>query len=117
MPTTDKTKPDLPPGTLEMLALQVLAKEALHGYEIARQIHLKSADALRVEEGSLYPALHRLERQKLIRGDWGKSATGRRVRNYKLTAAGRKELRQRRERWTTLRDAVSGVLGIVGGKA
>lgn len=106
--------PDLPAGSLELLALQVLAAEATHGYEVARRIHLLSADALRVEEGSLYPALHRLERQKLLAASWGRSATNRKVRVYRLTAAGKRELQRRRATWALLRDAVDGVLGAGG---
>ena len=114
MPEPPVTRPDLPAGTVELLALQVVASEPLHGYEIARRIHLRSADALRVEEGSLYPALHRLERQRLIKGVWGKSAKGRRVRLYHLTASGRRDLAGRRERWSTLCSAVDDVLNAKG---
>ncbi len=106
--------PDLPAGSLELLALQVLAAEATHGYEIARRIHLLSADALRIEEGSLYPALHRLERQKLLAASWGRSATGRKVRVYRLTQTGRRELQRRRAGWQFLRDAVDGILDAGG---
>jgi len=101
---------ELPQGALELLALQVLAVGPLHGYEIARRLHLLSAEVLRVEEGSLYPALHRLERQGLIKGAWGTSSTKRRVRVYRATAAGRRDLAARRSRWSALRDAVESVL-------
>ncbi|MEZ6015967.1 MAG: PadR family transcriptional regulator [Planctomycetota bacterium] len=101
---------ELPQGTLELLTLQVLAAEPLHGYEVARRLHLLSADVLRVEEGSLYPALHRLERQGLIKGAWGTSSTKRRVRVYRATAAGRRDLAARRSRWSTLCGAVESVL-------
>ena len=109
--------PDLPPGSLELLALHVLSREPCHGYEIARRIHLTSREALRVEEGSLYPALHRLERRKLVKAAWGTSDSGRRVRVYRLSAAGRRELKERRERWRSLRDGVDGVLDAGGGLA
>jgi PadR family transcriptional regulator PadR len=115
MPEPDDDNPDLPRGTLELLALQVIAAEPLHGYEIARRLHLLSAEILRVEEGSLYPALHRLERRGLVRGAWGTSDTGRKVRVYRATAAGRRELDRRRTRWRALRVAVDGVLDAEGG--
>jgi transcriptional regulator len=106
----DQDDLDLPRGTLELLALQVIAAQPLHGYEIARRLHLLSAELLRVEEGSLYPALHRMERQGLIKGAWGTSDTGRKVRVYRATSAGRRELAARRNSWRALRVAVDGVL-------
>lgn len=108
--TPEPDRIDLPQGTLELLALQVIAAEPLHGYEVARRLHLLSAELLRVEEGSLYPALYRLERRGLLRAAWAKSDTGRRVRVYRATAAGRRELDARRTRWRELRAAVDGVL-------
>jgi PadR family transcriptional regulator PadR len=108
---------DLPRGTLELLALQVIAGEPLYGYEIARRLHLLSAELLRVEEGSLYPALHRMERRGLVKAAWGTSDTGRKVRVYRATAAGRRELDKRRTRWRALRVAVDGVLDAEGGTA
>lgn len=113
---SDPTAPrlDLPQGALELLTLQVIANGPLHGYEIARRLHVLSAELLRVEEGSLYPALHRLERQKLIRGAWGTSESGRRVRVYSATAAGRRDLATRRARWRSLCGAVDGVLDAEG---
>lgn len=117
MPEPDDDRLDLPQGTLELLALQVIAGEPLYGYEIARRLHILSAEILRVEEGSLYPALHRLERRKLVKGTWGTSDTGRKVRVYRATAAGRRELDRRRTRWRSLRVAVDGVLDAEGGAA
>jgi transcriptional regulator len=117
MPDSEHDRLDLPQGTLELLALQVIAAEPLHGYEIARRLHLLSADILRIEEGSLYPALHRLERRGLVKGTWGTSDTGRKVRVYRATAAGRRELDARRTRWRALRVAVDGVLDAEGGLA
>lgn len=84
--------PDIPPGTLYMLILQVLRRGPLHGYAIAQRIHLVSDDVLRVEEGSLYPSLQRMLLKGWITGGWSRSETGRRVRLYKLTRAGRKQL-------------------------
>ena len=83
---------DLLPGTLEMLMLQTLRRGALHGYAIAQHIQQTSQDILQVEEGSLYPALQRLLREGWVAADWGISARNRKVRTYKLTAAGRKQL-------------------------
>lgn len=83
---------DIPPGTLHMLILKTLQRGPLHGYAIAQRIHLISDDVLQVEEGSLYPALQRMLIKGWVRADWSESDTGRRVRLYKLTAAGRKQL-------------------------
>jgi PadR family transcriptional regulator PadR len=89
-------KSDLLPGTLEMLILKALERntEPMHGYGIALYIKQISCDVLRVEEGSLYPALQRLAVKGLINGAWRESDTGRRARYYKLTAAGRKQLKE-----------------------
>jgi PadR family transcriptional regulator, regulatory protein PadR len=83
---------NLLPGTLEMLILQTLRRGALHGYAIAQHIQQVSEDVLQVEEGSLYPALQRLLREGWVLADWGISARNRKVRTYKLTPAGRKQL-------------------------
>ena len=83
---------DLLPGTLEMLVLQTLRRGALHGYAIAQYIQNTSGDVLQVEEGSLYPALQRLLREGWVVAEWGISSRNRRVRTYKLTPAGRKQL-------------------------
>lgn len=87
-----KNDPDLLPGTLEVLVLRVLARGRAHGFAIAQAIHLLSREVLRVEEGSLYPALHRLEARGLVAPEWGLSENNRRARYYTLTAAGRREL-------------------------
>jgi transcriptional regulator len=93
---TRKQDRDLLPGTLEMLILQTLRRGALHGYAIAQDIQRRSEDVLQVEEGSLYPALQRLLRESWVVAEWGISAQNRRVRTYKLTAAGRKQLERER---------------------
>jgi transcriptional regulator len=82
----------LPPGTLILLILRVLNTGPLHGYAIAQRIHHLSREELTVEEGSLYPALQKLLVKGWIKGDWSTSATGRKVRTYRITAAGRKQL-------------------------
>src|SRR5262252_5482935 len=87
-----KEKPDLVYGTLEMLILKALQHDARHGLAIADRIQQMSRDILRVEQGSLYPALYRLEAQGWIKAEWGVSENNRKARYYKLTAAGRKQL-------------------------
>ncbi len=87
-----KEQKDLLPGTLEMLILQTLQRGPLHGYAIARHIQETSQDVLQVEEGSLYPALQRLLRERWVVADWGVSPRNRKVRTYQLTPAGRKQL-------------------------
>lgn len=90
-----KTGPnrDLFPGALEMMILQVLKRQPLHGYALAQHIKIVSEDLLQVEEGSLYPALQRMLKSGLVEASWGTSATNRRVRIYKITSAGAKHLR------------------------
>jgi PadR family transcriptional regulator PadR len=83
---------DLLPGTLDMLILKTLSRQVMHGYGIAEHIRDTSADVLKVEEGSLYPALQRLQLQGLVASEWGHSANNRRARYYRLTAAGRRAL-------------------------
>ncbi len=85
-------KTEILPGTLAMLILRVLQPGALHGYAIAQRIHTLSNELLRVEEGSLYPALERMLRSGWVQAEWGISETNRKVRFYKLTAAGKKQL-------------------------
>ena len=82
----------VPPGTLMMLILRVVASQPLHGYAIAQRIHQLSADALRVEEGSLYPALQKLLIKGWVRAGWRESESGRQVREYRITPAGRRQL-------------------------
>ena len=89
---------DLLPGTLEMLILETLRRGPLHGYAISQYIQQTSQDVLQVEEGSLYPALQRLLREGWVSAEWATSARNRRVRTYRLTPAGRKQL-ERENRW------------------
>lgn len=105
------TKPtDLVQGTLDLLIMRTIATEQLHGWAIAQRIQLLSKDVLQVNQGSLYPALQRLERQGWITADWGVSETNRRARFYRLTAAGRRRLQQERADWERLSAAISLVL-------
>jgi PadR family transcriptional regulator, regulatory protein PadR len=91
---------DVLPGTLEFLVLKALSWGPRHGYAIARWLRDTTAEALSVEEGALYPALHRLERQGLVSGRWGKSEHNHRVKHYTLTDNGRRELQRRAASWT-----------------
>ncbi len=107
MPTPD-TK--LLQGTLDMLILKALSLGPLHGYGVGQRIMQMSDDALRVEEGSLYPALYRIERQGWITAEWGVSENNLRAKFYKLTRAGRKQLQIEEESWERLADAVFKVM-------
>ena len=107
----EKTKADLLPGTLDMLVLQILMRGHLHGYAIAQLIQQLSDDLLRVEEGSLYPALQRLELNGWIEGEWGMSANNRRARFYKLTPDGRKHLGEESARYLKVTGAVARIMG------
>lgn len=104
---TDRTSVDLLQGTLTALILKSLSWGPLHGYGIARWIERATADELLVEEGSLYPALHRLEARRLITSQWIKSETNRRVRSYTLTEEGRQQLRAELTRWDRFSAAVT----------
>jgi len=104
-------------GTLNLLILQTLAREKLHGLAISRAIHDSSKEAVQVEEGALYPALHRLERDGLIEGEWGLSESRRRAKFYSLTSEGRKVLDREVEQWTEHANAVARVLELKRGFA
>ena len=97
-------------GTLDLLILQTLQWGPQHGYGIALAIQAGSSDVLRVDTGSLYPALHRLEKQRWISATWKLSANKQWTRVYRLTAAGRRQLASERTRWQTLVEAMSGIL-------
>lgn len=103
-------KQDLLPGTLDMLILKSLTRGVMHGYGIAGHIRQLSDDVLNVEEGSLYPALQRLELQGLIASEWGHSVNNRRARYYRLTAAGRKQLGIAEPGFTRLIEAIARVM-------
>jgi PadR family transcriptional regulator PadR len=97
-------------GTLDFIILQTLRWGPQHGFGIAQQIRANSNDALQVDTGSLYPALHRLERAKLIDASWDRSIKGQRVRVYRLTTAGRKRLAAERSKWEQMTQAIAGIL-------
>jgi transcriptional regulator len=105
-----RPKADLPQGTLDLLILRVLALGPLHGYAIARRIQLLSRDVLAVQQGSLYPALHRLENRRLLAADWKRSDTGREAKFYRLTPRGRAHLESETESWEQLVEAVGLIL-------
>lgn len=97
-------------GTLDMLILQTLQWGPQHGYGIANAIRTNSGDILRVETGSLYPAVHRLERQGWLKAEWKQTAAGQRAKYYRVTAAGKKQLLSERNRWEQVVNAIAGVL-------
>jgi len=101
---------DLLQGTLDLLIMRTIALEPLHGWAIAHRIHQISGDLLRVQQGSLYPALHRLEHQGWITAEWGASDNNRRARFYSLTRAGRKQLTTEVSKWARLSEGVNLVL-------
>lgn len=102
--------PDTLQGTLDLLILKTLHREPNHGFGITVHIQTASDGLLSVEEGSLYPALHRLERDKLVSAEWKVTANGRRARYYRLTAAGRKRLAEAEERWENLSRGIGKLL-------
>jgi PadR family transcriptional regulator PadR len=102
---------DLPQGTLDLLILKTVALGPQHGWAISERIQQASSDVLRVQQGSLYPALHRLERRGWIKAKWGVSDNNRRARYYELTASGRKQLESEIGGWRKLTAAVSQILG------
>jgi len=101
---------ELPQGTLDLLILRCLANEAQHGWAISERLQQISKDVLRVQQGSLYPALHRLERRGWIAAKWGASENNRRAKFYSLTRKGQKQLEAEREAWEALTTAVAQVL-------
>jgi PadR family transcriptional regulator, regulatory protein PadR len=105
-----KIKTDLPQGTLDMLILKVVALEPIHGYAIAQRLQQISDDVLQVQQGSLYPALHRLENRKWLASSWKVSETGREAKYYSLTRQGAKQLALEDQNWQRLSRAVKLVM-------
>jgi len=97
-------------GALDMLVLKTLTRGAMHGYGIAQFIHQISDDVLRVEEGSLYPALHRMEVDGIVASEWGQSENNRRAKFYRLTPLGRKQLARKSDKWNRLSSAIARVM-------
>jgi PadR family transcriptional regulator, regulatory protein PadR len=108
MDTSEKF--DLPQGTLDLLILRVVAMGPIHGYAIAQRIQQMSREALQVQQGSLYPALHRLEKQGWVKSEWKLTETGQRAKYYRLTPAGKKQLLTEHSRWTQLTQAIAGIM-------
>lgn len=108
--TKKETQRDLFPGALEMMILRTLKRQPLHGYALVQHIKRTSNDLLQIEEGSLYPALQRLLKEELVKAEWGVSATNRRVRTYKLTAAGAKHLEREVSSFERMLKGISRVL-------
>lgn|SRR5690348_13993772 len=104
-------KGELVQGTLDMLVLKTLTRGPMHGYGIAQSIQTVSEEVLRVEEGSLYPALHRLELDGMIDSEWRASAKNRRAKYYRLTARGRRQVARETNHWRRLSDAIARVMG------
>ncbi len=105
------TRLNLIQGTLDLIVLEVLAEQALHGYGVSQRIQELSKQLLQVEEGSLYPALYRMEKKGWIASEWDKTDTGRRARFYSLTAAGRARLAAERENWQAFSGAMKRIVG------
>ena len=101
---------ELLPGTLDMLILKTVIRGPMHGYDVMEFIHQTSEDVLRVEEGALYPALHRLELRGLLAAEWGISENNRRAKYYRITAAGRKHLADETSRWRRVAAAIGRIM-------
>jgi transcriptional regulator len=106
----ESPKSDLLQGTLDVLILKIVALGPIHGYAIAQRLQQISRDVLQVQQGSLYPALHRLEKRAWVRAEWAASDTGREARFYTLTREGRRQLDDQRANWMRLSTAVTAVL-------
>jgi len=101
---------DLMQGTLELMILKTLSRDSMHGYGIAQRIHQAADDLLKIEDGSLYPALYRMEERGWITSDWGVSENNRRAKFYKLTRAGRKQLEAESVNWERISQAITRIL-------
>ncbi len=111
-----KNRIELLQGTLDMLILQTLQWGPQHGYAISQLIARRSSEVLQVETGSLYPALHRLEKQGWVRSQWNQTESNQRAKYYRLTAAGRRQLTSEQARWGRLVDAIAGIMSAVPGE-
>lgn len=105
-----RAKSDLPQGTLDLLILQIAAQGAIHGYGIAQRIKIVSSAVLQIQQGSLYPALHRLEDKGLLVAEWRPTDTGREAKFYRLSAKGRSQLKVETTQWDALTRAVAAIL-------
>jgi PadR family transcriptional regulator, regulatory protein PadR len=105
-----QSRTNLMQGTLELLILKTLSREAMHGYGIAQRIHQSVDDLIKIEDGSLYPALYRMEERGWVESEWGVSENGRRAKYYKLTRAGRKQFTDESANWERISQAITRVL-------
>ena len=110
MGTRDPRRTEIPPGTLDMLILKAVSLGPLHGYGILLRIQQISKDRLEIQQGSLYPALYRLEHQGWITSEWGESDNKRKAKYYRLTAAGKRRLQSETEKWNRMADVIAGIL-------
>ena len=110
-------KSDLPQGTLDLLILRTVGLAPNHGYGIAQRLQQISHDVVQVQQGSLYPALHRLENRGLLTAEWKETETGRKAKFYRLTAKGKKQLKDETESWARLTSAIGLILGSAAGEA
>ena len=110
----NETRSDLPQGTLDLLILKVAAVGPIHGYAITQRLQQVSRDVVQVPQGSLYPALHRLERKGWIAAEWKASEIGPRLRVYRLTKSGSRQLLSERSRWERLTAAIAGIMNPAG---
>ena len=110
-------KSEMPQGTLDMVILQIVAAGPIHGYAVAHRIRLISRDLLQVQQGSLYPALHRLENRGLLAAEWNASETGRDAKFYRLTPKGRAQLKAETAKWARLSEAIALILRAAAGGA
>ncbi|MDQ1473930.1 MAG: PadR family transcriptional regulator, regulatory protein PadR [Bryobacterales bacterium] len=117
MQTSNTAKSDIPQGTLDLLVLQIAALGPIHGYAIAQRLQQVSRDVLQVQQGTLYPALHRLENKGYLASEWKESETKREAKYYKLTARGQQQLETETANWARLAKAVSLVLRLAKGEA
>src|SRR5437899_10078110 len=108
---------ELVQGTLDMLILKAVSLGGLHGYGVLLRLQQLTGNQLQIQQGSLYPALYRLERQRLIASEWGESENKRRAKFYALTAAGRKRLKSETDSWNRFSEVVAGVLGALPGES
>jgi PadR family transcriptional regulator, regulatory protein PadR len=113
----NSSKSEMPQGTLDMVILQVVAAGTIHGYALAHRIRLISRDLLQIQQGSLYPALHRLENRGFLTADWKASETGRDAKFYRLTPEGRAQLKAETANWARLSKAIALILQAADGRA
>jgi PadR family transcriptional regulator PadR len=116
MPPRPDPKSDIPQGTIDLLVLKAVSLGPLHGYGIAQRLQQLSRDVIQVQQGTLYPALHRLENRGWLSAEWKESDTGREAKFYKLTRKGRKQLSAEQASWQRLSDAVGLILAEPGGE-